>query len=115
MASSEALERAWIHYGGRFPARGKGRVKANCPLHEDKNASASLNLDTGKWVCYAGCGFGDVYDLIGLAEGVGFVEAKALAVKNFGDQVTQSSSDISGQNPLVPASGKTRKRGPSWK
>jgi hypothetical protein len=36
-----------------------------CPLHEDKNKrSASLNVKTGTWYCFAGCGGGGVLDLI---------------------------------------------------
>lgn len=72
------LERAWEHYGGVLPTRGN---KAHCPLHEDRTASAVVNLETGKWKCYAGCGRGDVYDLIKLAEKVGFGEAKKVAEK----------------------------------
>ncbi|KKK66069.1 hypothetical protein LCGC14_2967810, partial [marine sediment metagenome] len=25
-----------------------------CPFHDDKNPSASVNLDTGVWDCFAG-------------------------------------------------------------
>lgn len=35
-----------------------------CPLHEDKNRSATLNLDEGVWWCGAGCGGGRVEELI---------------------------------------------------
>lgn len=33
----------------------------NCPVHEDVNASASVNADLGLWVCYA-CGAGGKVD-----------------------------------------------------
>jgi hypothetical protein len=36
-----------------------------CPLHEDRNKrSASINIKTGTWYCFAGCGGGGVLDLI---------------------------------------------------
>lgn len=37
-------------------ARGHGRERSfNCPVHGDKNPSASVNVEKGVWVCYA-CG-----------------------------------------------------------
>ena len=35
-----------------------------CPLHKDNSPSFSLNLSTGLWICFAGCGQGDFIDLI---------------------------------------------------
>jgi len=35
-----------------------------CPLHDDSNRSASLNVYDGVWFCQAGCGGGPVSDLI---------------------------------------------------
>jgi len=35
-----------------------------CPLHDDSNRSASLNVYGGVWFCQAGCGGGTVVDLI---------------------------------------------------
>jgi 5S rRNA maturation endonuclease (ribonuclease M5) len=35
-----------------------------CPLHEDSKRSASLNVHSGEWYCFAGCGGGRVTDLI---------------------------------------------------
>ena len=35
-----------------------------CPLHEDLNRSATLNLDDGVWWCGAGCGGGRVEELV---------------------------------------------------
>lgn len=34
-----------------------------CPVHDDINKSASLNLDKGVWWCHAGCGGGSVRQL----------------------------------------------------
>lgn len=77
------LEQAWEHYGGRLITNRAGKNKACCPLHEDKNASATINISEQKWTCHAGCGFGDIYDLIFLAEGGGlmFPACKEIALR----------------------------------
>jgi len=36
----------------------------HCPMHEDRTRSASLNVDTGMWFCFKGCGGGRVTELI---------------------------------------------------
>lgn len=78
------LERAWEHYGGTLLGT-RGRVKARCCLHEDKNASASVDLESQRWSCFAGCGYGDIYELVKLAEGIDpFPERKAFADERFG-------------------------------
>lgn len=79
------LEKAWEHYGGTLLTHREGRNKARCPLHEDANASASVNIPEQKWTCFAGCGYGDIYELVQLADGFGtFPEAKAFADERFG-------------------------------
>lgn len=76
------LEAAWEHYGGRLVTNRAGKNKACCPLHEDKNASATVNVGEQRWVCHAGCGYGDIYELIQLAEKrpMTFTEAKEIAL-----------------------------------
>lgn len=81
------LEAAWEHYGGRLLTARAGKNKACCPLHEDKNASATVDLTEEKWVCHAGCGYGDIYELIKLAESgrvLSFPEQKEIAA-TFGE------------------------------
>lgn len=62
------LEAAWEHYGGTLLTHREGRNKARCPLHDDANASASVNIADQRWTCFAGCGYGDIYELVKLAE-----------------------------------------------
>ncbi len=38
-------------------------LTARCPLHEDSTASLRLNTETGGWICQAGCGQGNVWEL----------------------------------------------------
>lgn len=33
-----------------------------CPLHDDRNASLSVNVEKGVWKCHAGCGQGGILD-----------------------------------------------------
>lgn len=35
-----------------------------CPLHADRSPSFSVNLEKGVWTCHAGCGGGDIIDLV---------------------------------------------------
>lgn len=48
---------------GEHP-REDGEWDMYCPLHEDSNRSAQLNIGTGIWFCHAGCGGGRVTELI---------------------------------------------------
>jgi hypothetical protein len=44
--------------------KSNGEWDMYCPLHEDVKRSASLNVLSGEWYCFAGCGGGGVMDLI---------------------------------------------------
>ncbi len=46
--------------GQRLPSG--PQVMAKCPLHGDRSASLSLNLETGGWTCHGGCGNGWTVD-----------------------------------------------------
>ncbi len=59
-ASLKALE---PYFAGERP-RDNGEIDLFCPLHEDNKRSASLNVKTGEWYCFANCGGGRVSDLI---------------------------------------------------
>lgn len=78
------LERAWEAYGGTLLGD-HGKVKAKCPLHDDSLASARVDVEEQRWICYAGCGRGDIYELVKLAERVDhFSEQKRIAAEKFG-------------------------------
>lgn len=78
------LEAAWEHYGGTLLTHREGRNKARCPLHDDANASAVVNILEQRWSCFAGCGYGDIYELIKLAEGIeSFPECMQIAERSF--------------------------------
>lgn len=79
------LEQAWEHYGGRLITNRPGKNKACCPLHEDKSPSATIDVSEQKWSCHAGCGYGDIFELIKLAEPgePGFLECVEIAARLF--------------------------------
>lgn len=70
VSEESALELAWLEFGGDPLSPTHGWQKTRCVLHDERRASATVNVEAGKWSCFAGCGRGDVYDLIGLHEGL---------------------------------------------
>lgn len=41
-------------------AQGDGWAQGQCPFHQDRNASLTVNLSHGGWMCFAGCDSGDL-------------------------------------------------------
>lgn len=69
-----SIETLLYHYGAETVPEGDRWRKMRCilPDHDDRHPSASVNVDAGKFVCYA-CDFkGDGYDLIQRIEGCDF-------------------------------------------
>ncbi len=101
------LELAWEAYGGVLLGD-HGKVKARCPLHDDGHASARVDIEAQRWTCYAGCGHGDIYELILLAEvpsgTLTFPEQKRIAMERYG----------AGQGPGA-AAVKRSKTGARWR
>ena len=55
------------------------KLRGLCPLHEEKNPSFEINLETNKWKCWSFCGSGDSIDLCMKLNQCSFAEAvKAL-------------------------------------
>lgn len=67
------------YYGERIAKlarpNAKGWAQGQCPLHEDRHASFSVNLKTGGWRCFAGCGAGDLLRFHMTLTGLPFKEA----------------------------------------
>lgn len=98
------LELAWETYGGTLLGD-HGKVKAKCPLHDDSHASARVNIETQRWICYAGCGRGDIYELIKLAEvpsgSLTFPEQRRIAMERFGTDRIGPTATVK-QKPKKP-------------
>lgn len=41
-----------------------GNYVCNCPFHEDNHPSFAVHDETGAWICYAGCGEGNLTALV---------------------------------------------------
>ena len=51
-------------------ARQNGEVRVRCLFHEDNNPSMSINVKTGQWHCFAGCGGGSIFQFVTKKDGV---------------------------------------------
>jgi hypothetical protein len=79
-----------------FNANGKVEVLTNCPFHDDKSPSMSVNTDTGKYFCHACKDGGDPIKFHMRMKGVDFRQALA---------------DLSGENNVnTPKQADTSKR-----
>lgn len=68
-------------------SRTKGRgntISTRCPFHSDRSPSFTMWLDTNKWRCHAGCGSGDVIDLLMVSQQVEVKEAMNLLANDLG-------------------------------
>lgn len=91
------LLRQFLEARGRHPHPGRmGWQKISCyneASHPrgDRNPSASVNLVTGHYRCFA-CGIeGDVYDLVQAEEGVDFPTAKAIVGAEPGTKIKEDT------------------------
>jgi DNA primase len=111
------LEAAWLEFGGDPIPPHHGWVKVRCVLHSERRPSATVNLETGKFSCFAGCGHGDVYDLIGLHESLtDFKDQKAFAEER-GWVLEEEPPEPSPMNPNPRGRVKSKPKKawkPSW-
>lgn len=77
-----------------------GELKGCCPLHADTTPSLSIYDSGRKWICFAGCGGGDVFDYIGKLHGTDLRGAAELLaggalprVEVFGQSVAKPEAD----------------------
>lgn len=64
----------YIHHVKKM--RGSGTwIQGLCPFHNDKNPSLSVNFSSGAWICFAGCGKGDMISFQQMLTDSNFKEA----------------------------------------
>ena len=81
-------------YGLEVPER-TGWRPVQCPFHDDRSASASVNTDLGGFRCH-GCGVsGDAYRLLMEREGITFPQALEL-----GDRL-EADPNAEGETPRL--------------
>jgi len=61
---------------GLDPPIDGGEYQILCPLHDENRPSCSVNIDKGKWICFAGCGAGDLQVLIKLMKKITTAQAR---------------------------------------
>ena len=49
---------ALLKYG--IDVEHQDEILLNCPFHDDRRKSCAINLDKGVWICFAGCGQGNL-------------------------------------------------------
>lgn len=110
------LEQAWEEFGGRPLGPHHGWQKTLCVVHDERRPSATVNLETGKWSCFGCGGHGDVYDLIGLHEGLtDFVDQKRFAEEKGWLPEEEAPPEPSPMNPRPHKSkGSKKPWKPSW-
>ncbi|MEH7743510.1 CHC2 zinc finger domain-containing protein [Neobacillus drentensis] len=94
-----SIEDALIQYGGlklKEKRRFYGKsYNIKCPLHDDLNPSFTIWPKTKSWKCHAGCGSGDVINLVSKLQGFSNTEAKIMLQKQLGIANKWSANDYS--------------------
>jgi len=54
----------YSEYIQKLKSLGEGQYTGLCCFHEDESPSFSINVETGMWRCYAGCGDGNLYSFL---------------------------------------------------
>lgn len=73
------------HYGAdTYRAKESGWSDVKCPFHDDRTASARVNIKLGRFRCFACDMTGDAIDLIMTKEGLGFGDACRWAREHVG-------------------------------
>jgi len=91
---------------GKLPRRAKPRRWAfsiPCPFHRDSNPSFRVYPDNQSFTCFAGCGAGDVFTLIGLCLGTDHfpsitATAEAIVISRYGGDAL---SELLGDKPTT--------------
>jgi len=67
-----------LHFYGVSTRRASGELSFMCPFHPDGSYSASMNINTGLWICHS-CGErGNIYQFIAKQEGTSIAQAEEM-------------------------------------
>jgi len=101
------LERLLDFYGVEFDGS-KGREQSIiCPVHDERRASASLNLDKELWNCLACGAAGSVYDLVMKKEGLEFEAAVKFVEGITGESRQRGRAEPRARKRVPPGQGFT--------
>ena len=65
-------------YNIRIATQTQDEYRCFCPIHEESNPSFSINKKTGNWICFSGCGAGNLISLTMKINKCGYQEAKKM-------------------------------------
>lgn len=75
-----ALER----YAGVTITSQRKKFNIRCPFHDDRDPSFGVDTTRNKWACFAGCGRGNVIDLVMRLRGMTYTQAVLFLVDELG-------------------------------
>lgn len=67
--------------------------RARCPMHSDRSPSFSMNVASGVWICFRGCGKGDFIRLVELILNCSPSEARIWVDSNGVDKSTAQTAE----------------------
>lgn len=73
----------------RNARRSGDNIVGCCPFHDDRNASFSADIRTGKWTCFASCGSGNFTTFWARLRGVGQKEAYKEILRKYGVETAE--------------------------
>lgn len=86
---SDQLEEVMVavlnHYD--LPVTGSGERNTRCPVHEERVASASMNVGKGLWHCHACGAGGTAVNIVMLRERLEYREALAFITERIGKEM----------------------------
>lgn len=89
-------------YGVEYRGDRRGNQQVRCPFHDDRRASASVNLDEGVFNCFTCSVGGDAIELLMSQEGLTFGEAKRIAEELAGESGREVSRGSRRDDSLLP-------------
>lgn len=89
-------------YGVEYRGDKDGNQQVRCPFHNDRRASASVNLGEGVFNCFTCHVQGDAIELLMAQEGLEFKDAKRTAeelAQSYGSPERRGSNESRGTMP----------------
>ena len=104
------IEAVLNYYGVDFVPLRMGWAPINCPFHEDRHASASVNRNHNAFSCHT-CAVGGVaIKVVMERENLGYAEARQWSEEAFGASDGVLSAESEGSSP-IPGMPGTRRGG----
>ena len=115
---SELLELVLDYYAIPIPV-GMGNRKVHCPVHDDRHASASMDVGKGVFRCFACGAGGSGIDIVMGREGLDYSGAVAFIRQHIDSEGAALRRGVSGKpgrgvHGESGNSGKRRRYVPSW-